>query len=85
MQGEIIMKKIIILFSSLIVSFSLLFFYSNYKLNAMDSAVTNEQELINAINGNNNVVLSNDITISGQLPFQARIQARLNQMELLEL
>ncbi|MST61994.1 Cna B-type domain-containing protein [Peptostreptococcus anaerobius] len=61
------MKKIIILFSSLIVSFSLLFFYSNYKLNAMDSAVTNEQELINAINGNNNVVLSNDITISGAI------------------
>lgn len=61
------MKKLFILVGSLLVTLSMVIFYSNFRLFAMDSNVSTQQELIDAIGNNNNVVLSNDITISSAI------------------
>lgn len=61
------MKKLFILVGSLLVTLSMAIFYSNFRLFAMDSNVSTQQELIDAIGNNNNVVLSNDITISSAI------------------
>lgn len=61
------MKKLFILVGSLLVTLSMAIFYSNFSLFAMDSNVSTQQELIDAIGNNNNVVLSNDITISSAI------------------